>query len=117
MGGGFVVEGPVACESLIRLAPEQEIELFREDTVYLFAEHLIEIGHHPAAELEALCGIFLRRTRCLHDSIHGNLGADNDFPHNPTAVRLCSRILPPAPCAAMPSRSTPRRRRSADREW
>ena len=81
MGGGLVVVGPVSCENLISLAPEQEIALLLEDAVDLFAEHLIEIGHHPAAELEALGGILPRPTRRLHDSIHRNLGADNDLSH------------------------------------
>ena len=80
-GSGFVVVGPVRRENLVGLAPEQEIELLLEDAVDLFAEHLIEIGHHPAAELEALGGILPRPARRLHDSIHGNLGADNDLPH------------------------------------
>ena len=81
MGGGFVVVGPVCCENLIGLAPEQEVALLLENTVDLFAEHFIEIGHYPAAELEALGGILPRPTRRLHDSIHGNLGADNDLSH------------------------------------
>src|SRR4030095_7119118 len=79
--GGFVVVGPVSCENLIGLAPEQEIALLLEDAVDLFAEHLIEIGHHQAAELEALEGVLPRPTRRMHDSIHVNLGADNDLPH------------------------------------
>ena len=40
-------------KNLVGLAAEQEIEVF-EDAVDLFAERLIEIGHRPAAELEAL---------------------------------------------------------------
>src|SRR5262249_31631143 len=79
--GSFVVVRPVSCENLIGLAPEQEIALLLEDAVDLFAEYLIEIGHHPAAELEALGGILPRPPRGLHDSIHGNLGADNDPSH------------------------------------
>jgi hypothetical protein len=81
MGGGFVVVRPVSRENFIGLASEQEIALLLEDAVNLFAEHLIEVGHHPAAELEALGGILPRPTRRLHDSIHGNLGADNDLSH------------------------------------
>ena len=67
--------------NLIGLAPEQKIALFLEDAVDLFAEHLIEIGHHPAAELEALGWILPWPTRRLHDSIHGDLRADNDLSH------------------------------------
>src|SRR4029434_6672354 len=48
-GGGFVVVGPVCCENLIGLAPEQKIELLLEDAVDLFAEDLIAIVHHPDA--------------------------------------------------------------------
>src|SRR5688572_16309835 len=41
VGTSFVVVGPVRCENLIGLAPEQEIELLLEEAVDLFAEHLI----------------------------------------------------------------------------
>src|SRR5262249_10191631 len=78
-GGGFVIVGPVSRENLIGLAPEQEIAFLLKDAVDLFAEHLIEIRHHPAAELEALRGILPRPAGRLHDSIHGKLGADNDL--------------------------------------
>src|SRR5262245_22151250 len=81
MGGGFVVVGPVGCENLVGFAPEQEIALLRDDAVDLFAEHPIEVRHHPAAELEALGGILPRPAGRLHDAIHGNLGADNDLSH------------------------------------
>ncbi len=46
-----------------------------------FAELLIEIGHRPAAELEALARILGRPAGRLHDAIHGNLGADDNLPH------------------------------------
>src|SRR5688572_5786618 len=81
MGSAFVVVGPVRGENLVGLATEQEIEFLLEDAVELFAELLIEIGHHPAAELEALGRILGRRAGRLHDAIHGNLGADDDLPH------------------------------------
>src|SRR5262249_5992911 len=59
----------------------QEVEFLLEEAVDLFAELLIEIGHRPAAELEALGRILGRPAAPLHDAIHGNLGADNNFPH------------------------------------
>src|SRR5437899_12204839 len=45
------------------------------------AELLIEIGHLPAAELEALGWILGRPAGRLHDAIHGNHGADDNLPH------------------------------------
>src|SRR5688572_21907545 len=80
MGSVFVVVGPVPGENLVGLAAEQEVE-FLEDAVELFAERLIEIGHHPAAELEALGRILGRPAGRLHDAIHGNHGADDNLPH------------------------------------
>src|SRR5205814_5020208 len=79
--GSVVVVGPVRGENLVGLAAEQEVEFLLEDAVELFAELLIEIGHHPAAELEALGQILGRSARGLHDAIHGNLGTDNNLPH------------------------------------
>src|SRR5687768_921372 len=81
MGSVFVVVGPVPGENLVGLAAEQEVEFLLEDAVELFAELLIEIGHHPAAELEALGRIFPRPAGRLHDAIHGNHGADDNLPH------------------------------------
>src|SRR5437016_6287736 len=81
MGGVFVLVGPVRGENLIGLAAEQEVEFFLEDAVEFFAEFLIEIGHHPATELEALGRILSRRTGGLHHAVHGNLGADDSLPH------------------------------------
>src|SRR5438046_9405586 len=52
--GSVVVVGPVRGENLVGLAAEQQVEFLLEDAVELFAERLIEIGHLPAAELEAL---------------------------------------------------------------
>src|SRR5436309_3071434 len=75
------VVGPVRGENLVGLAAEQEVEFLLEDAVELFAELLIEIGHRPAAELEALGQILGRRAGRLHDAIHGNLGADDNLPH------------------------------------
>src|SRR6266545_2951378 len=45
------------------------------------ADLLIEIGHHPAAELEPLGRILARAAGRLHDAVYGNLGADDDFSH------------------------------------
>src|SRR5262245_45152680 len=81
MGSVFFVVGPVRGENLVGLAAEQEVEFLLEDAVELFAELLIEIGHRPAAELEALGRILSRRAGRLHDAIHGNLGADDNLPH------------------------------------
>src|SRR5207245_8761221 len=81
MGSFFVLVGPVPGENLVGLAAEQEVEFLLEDTVELFAELLTEIGHRPAAELEALGRIFGRPAGRLHDAIHGNLGADDNLPH------------------------------------
>src|SRR5947207_15720216 len=81
MGSVFFVVGPVRGENLVGLAAEQEVEFLLEDAVELFAELLIEIGHRPAAELEALGRILGRPAGRLHDAIHGNLGADDELPH------------------------------------
>src|SRR5947207_4434573 len=81
MGSVFAVVGPVRGENLVGLAAEQEVEFLLEDAVELFAELSIEIGHRPAAELEALGRILGRRAGRLHDAIHGNLGADDNLPH------------------------------------
>src|SRR5258705_7148980 len=53
MGSVFFVVGPVRGENLVGPAAEQEVEFLLEDAVDLFAARLIEIGHRPAAELEA----------------------------------------------------------------
>src|SRR3979411_1942899 len=79
--GSVVVVGPVRSENLVGLAAEQQVEFLLEDAVELFAELLIEIGHLPAAELEALGWILGRPAGRLHDAIHGNHGADDNLPH------------------------------------
>src|SRR5207248_5125454 len=81
MGSVFVLVGPVRGENLVGRAAEQEVEFLLEDAVDLFAERSIEIGHRPAAELEAVGRILGRPAGRLHDAIHGNLGADNNLPH------------------------------------
>src|SRR5262245_35858189 len=86
MGSVFVVVGPVRGENLVGLASEEEIELPLEDAVDLFAELLIEIGHHPAAELETLGGVFRGAAGGLHDAVQGNLGADDDLAHGSLSV-------------------------------
>src|SRR4029434_504871 len=83
MGSVFVVVGPIRRENLVGLAAEQEIESLTEEAVKFLAELLIEIGHHPAAELEPPGRILGRSAGRLHDAVHGNLGADDDFPHLP----------------------------------
>src|SRR5688572_6508222 len=93
MGSVFFVVGPVAGENLVGFAAEQEVE-FLENVVDLFAERFIEIGHRPAAELEALGRILGRSARRLHDAIHGNLGAHDDLAHGVTLlVELLARDL------------------------
>src|SRR5678815_2223037 len=81
MGSVFFLVGPVRGENLVGLAAEQEVEFLLEDAVDLFAALSSEIGHRPAAELEALGRILGRPAGPLHDAIHGNLGADDDLPH------------------------------------
>src|SRR6266581_2565487 len=81
MGSVFVLVGPVRGENLVGLAAEQEVEFLLEDAVELFEGLLIEVGHRPAAELEALGRILGRPAGRLHDAIHGNLGADDNLPH------------------------------------
>ena len=71
-------------------AAKQEVEVL-EDAVELFTALLTEIGHRLAAELEALGRILGRPAGRLHDAIHGNLGADDDFPHA-TALGLQGRL-------------------------
>ena len=80
MGSVLVLVGPVCGENLVGPAAEQEVEIL-EEALDLFAEHLIEIGHRPATELEALGRILGRPAGRLHDAIHGNLGADDDLAH------------------------------------
>src|SRR5713101_4122762 len=77
----FVAIGPVSGENLVGFAAEQEVELLVEEAVQLFAKLLIEIGHLPAAELEALGRILSRPAGRLHDAVHGNHGADDYLPH------------------------------------
>src|SRR5881296_1265756 len=81
MGAVFFVVGPVRGENLVGLAAEQEVEFLLEDAVDLFAALFAEIGHRPAAELEAFGRILGRPAGRLHDAIHGNLGANNNLPH------------------------------------
>src|SRR5262249_55470600 len=81
MGSVFFVVGPVRGENLVGLAAEQEVEFLLEDAVELFEGLMIEIGHRPAAELEALGRILGRPAGRLHDAIHGNLGADDNLSH------------------------------------
>src|SRR5882672_3757978 len=87
MGSVFVVVRPIRRENLVGLAAEQKIEFLTEEAVKFLAELLIEIGHHPAAELEPLGRILGRSAGRLHDAIHGNLGADDDFPHGSSSHR------------------------------
>src|SRR5215210_1965108 len=99
MGSVFFVVGPVRGENLVGLPAEQEVEFLLEDAVELFAELLIEIRHHPAAELEALGRILPRPTGCLHDAIHGNHGADDNLPHGHSPrlnLGRTQRACPPA---------------------
>src|SRR6266446_10118040 len=90
MGSVCILVGPVRGEDLVGLAAEQEGEFLLEDAVELFAERLIEIGHHPAAELEALGRILPRPAGRLHDAIDGNLGADDDLSHEGSLSDLTS---------------------------
>src|SRR3989440_6967512 len=90
--GSVVVVGPVRGENLVGLAAEQEVEFLLEDAVELFAERLIEIGHLPAAELEALGWILGRPAGRLHDAIHGNHGADDNLPHG--SLSLSNETIP-----------------------
>src|SRR5205807_9885905 len=78
----------------------QEVEFLLEDAVELFAERLIEIGHLPAAELEALGWILGRPAGRLHDAIHGNHGADDNLPHG--SLSLLNALL--LSVSAWPSR-------------
>src|SRR6267378_4675421 len=81
VGRIFVVVRPVPGENLVGLAAEEEIELLLEEAVELFARLLSEIGHLPAAELEALGRILSWPAGRLHDAVHGNEGADDYLPH------------------------------------
>src|SRR6266850_6927472 len=77
---GRIFVRPVPGANLVGLAAEEEIEVL-EDAVELFAKLLIEIGHLPAAELEALGRILSWPARRLHDAVHGNHCADDYLPH------------------------------------
>src|SRR5216117_3554820 len=81
VGRIFFVVRPVPSENLVGLAAEEEIELLLEEAVELFARLLSEIGHLPAAELEALGRILSWPAGRLHDAVHGNEGADDYLPH------------------------------------
>src|SRR2546430_16466907 len=94
--GSVVVVGPVRGENLVGLAAEQQVEFLLEAAVELFAERLIEIGHLPAAELEALGWILGRPAGRLHDAIHGNHGADDNLPHGSLSL-FCSKDERPSP--------------------
>src|SRR2546428_14086104 len=98
--GSVVVVGPVRGENLVGLAAEQEVEFLLEDAFELFAERLIEIGHLPAAELEALGWILGRPAGRLHDAIHGNHGADDNLPHGSLSLfEPRTNGLLPIPCS------------------
>src|SRR5947199_3692037 len=86
VGRIFVVVRPVRCERLVGLAAEEEIELLLKEAVELFARLLSEIGHLPAAELEALGRILSWPAGRLHDAGHGNEGADDYLPHGVTLL-------------------------------
>src|SRR6059036_2450578 len=94
MGSVFFVVGPVRGENLVGLAAEEEVEFLLEDAVDLFAELWIEIGHRPAAELEALGAILGRAAGRLHDAIDGNLGADDNLPHGSLSLSDVQRLGP-----------------------
>src|SRR6266851_592737 len=69
---------PILRENLVGLAADQEIEFLTEvEAVKFLPAILILIGARPAAELEPLA----RSHGLLHDAVHGNPGADDDFPH------------------------------------
>src|SRR2546429_9584392 len=99
--GSVVVVGPVRGENLVGLAAEQEVEFLLEDAVELFAELLIEIGHHPAAEVEAVGRILGPSAGRLHDAIHENLGADDNLPHGSLS------LLKPRTNGVLPIRHVP----------
>jgi hypothetical protein len=86
VGSVLVVVGPVRGEDLVGLAAEQEVESLLEDAGELLAELSIEIGHRPAAELEGIGRILGWPSGRLHDAIEGNLGADDDLPHESVFV-------------------------------
>src|SRR4051812_15134674 len=91
MGSVLVVVGPVRGENLVGLAAQQEVEFLLEDAIELIAKLFTEIGHHPAAELEARGRIFPRPAGRLHDAIHGNLGADYNLPHGSFSLFVAIR--------------------------
>src|SRR5882672_9622512 len=95
MGSVFFVVGPVRGENLVGPAAEQKVEFLLEDAVELFAELLIEIGHRPAAELEALGRILGRPAGRLHDAIDGNLSADDNLPHGSLSLFESRTNRPP----------------------
>src|SRR5688500_5944520 len=69
VGRALVVVRPVRGENFVGLAAKEEIEVL-ETAVKLFAKLLIEIGHHPAAEPEALGWILCWPAGRLHDAVH-----------------------------------------------
>src|SRR5688572_33380050 len=96
MGSVFVIVRPVSNENLVGLPSEEEIKPFLEEAIELFAKLLIEIGHRPAAELEALGRILGRPAGRLHDAVHGNHGAD-DYPTHGSLSLFASRTKGPLP--------------------
>src|SRR5258706_13741559 len=93
VGRMFVVR-PVRGKNLVGLAAEEEIELLLEDAVELFAKLVIEIGHLPAAELEALGRILRWPAGRLHDAVHGNHCADDYLPHGSLSFAINFRMPP-----------------------
>src|SRR5829696_6576330 len=83
-----VLVGPVGGENLVGLAAEQEVEFLLEQAVDFFAANLVEVGHRPAAELEAMSRILRRPAGRLHDAIQGNLGADDNLSHGHSPLKL-----------------------------
>ncbi len=98
MGSVFVVVGPVPGEDLVGLAAEQEVEFLLEEVADLLAELLTEIGHHPAAELEAPGRILGRPAGRLHDAIQGHHGANDDLPHGSALLPRTMLLSSQPPC-------------------
>src|SRR2546428_193390 len=72
---------PEPGEDVVRRAPKQKIKGMAHLLGHHFADELVEVGHRPAAELEAARRVFLGATRCLHHAVEGHEREDDQLSH------------------------------------
>jgi len=72
---------PEPGEDVVRRAPQQKIKGMAHLLGHHLADELVEVGHRPAAELEAARRVFLGATRCLHHAVEGHEREDDQLSH------------------------------------